>query len=453
MLALSYALKGAAMKKAAIRSRLALVFLVTLIVLATGCGRGNETKSAAPTSNAALESTEAGPPTWTPAPFLPDTSVVTLQPAAAPTPGAYLPDGLYVANASTGDILRVETQPGPLLSPRAWVSPTQLVTSASTQSDHSLYLLDLSAKTLRRLPASSEIMGVSFSHSHGLMTNMSPGGELMIWSFLDSQEVARIDTPPVAYVLWAPDDKHIYWPGAPGRIASVGPAPRVVAVDVADPAYTATWSSDGSAIVFANAQGIFSVNADSGEKTLLYSWPPGSGVDPSVLRLSADGKYALAAGRGMADGFRALVVPLAGGTEGIQITGVEAETAQWSPTEDVAAVIADWCKPEARLLLVNADGSIRSTIVSQPDLQIPRFSADGSLVAYVGRGPQEKGLQDQRGITVRKAQGGDNLVSFIAGFFWTGWWSPDGRWFAYSPSLPAYQCVSDLEKTQILPFP
>jgi hypothetical protein len=54
---------------------------------------------------------------------------------------------------------------------------------------------------------------------------------------------------------------------------------------------------------------------------------------------------------------------------------------------------------------------------------------------------------------VRKAEGGDNLVSFIAGFFDTAWWSPDGRWMAYSPTLLSFQCVSGLEKTQILPFP
>jgi Tol biopolymer transport system component len=119
----------------------------------------------------------------------------------------------------------------------------------------------------------------------------------------------------------------------------------------------------------------------------------------------------------------------------------------------VVAVMADWCQAESRLLLVNPDGSIRATVVSQPDIQVPRFSADGSLIAYVGRGPQEKGMQDQSGITVRKAEGGDNLVSFIAGFFNTAWWSPDGRWMAYSPELLSYQCTDSLGKTQILPFP
>ena len=168
--------------------------------------------------------------------------------------------------------------------------------------------------------------------------------------------------------------------------------------------HTATWSSDGSAIVFANAKGIFSVNADSGEKTPLYSWPAGQRRGPDFLKLSPDGKYALAAGHGLPDGFRALVVPLAGGTQGIQITSVDAFNAEWSPTEDVAAVIADWCKPEARLLLVNPDGSIRST-VEPARSQIPRFSADGSMIAYEGSGPQEKGMQDQFGIVVRSAGG------------------------------------------------
>ena len=438
------------MKNARTLSFLGLLLVAALISLAVACGGGKATGNAEATATVTPEPTATGYPTPTPAPPLPATSTVALVPVTAPPDGDY-ETALYVADVSTGDTFKVETVAGSVLSPRAWVSPTQLMTYAFSESDHSLYLLDLSTKTLRRLPGSADDSAVSFSHSGGLMTNTTPGGELLIWRVSDGQEVTRLDVGPIGYVLWAPDDKHIYWPGVPSGIASVSPEPHVVPVDTGATDRDVSWFSDGSGVALADAQGIFSFNADSGEKKLLYSWPPGSAVDPSFIKLSPDGKYALS-GMGAA-GFRALVVPLSGGTEGIQITVVEAEDAQWSPTEDAVATVADFCTPGSRLLLVNADGSIRSTIDSQPWLQIPRFSADGSLIAYVGQGPQEKGMQDQYGITVRKAEGGDSLVSFIAGFSDTEYWSPDGHWLAYTPTLMTSHCVSDLGNTQILPFP
>jgi Tol biopolymer transport system component len=104
---------------------------------------------------------------------------------------------------------------------------------------------------------------------------------------------------------------------------------------------------------------------------------------------------------------------------------------------------------------VNPDGSVRSTV--EGAAQIPRFSADGRMIAYEGSGPPEKGMQDTFGIVVRSAEGNNDLVSFMPDFYDDETWSPDGRWFADSTGLdPAPytdSCVGDLAKTEILPFP
>ena len=375
---------------------------------------------------------------------LPETSTLTLDKVAAPDNDA---EGkLYIGDTSTGDIFRVKTQPDSWLSAYQWVSPTKLIVVGYRRDQ---YLLDLSAKTLHRLPSSAAESNVTFSHSGELMATTGLNGELLIWSVKDNREFARINTGPIGYTVWSPDDKHIFWPGTPSGIASVGPQPAVVAADTGEGTLTAAWSSDATAIVFNGGDGIYSIDAHSGAKTLLYSWPAGVEPMPEAPKLSRDGKYALVAARGADDtsSFRALIVPLDGGTQGVQVTSVWAEDAEWSPADDVLAVVADWCKPESRLLLLGPDGSIRSTF--EGAMQIPAFSPDGSMVAYVGTDPE--GGTDG-GVLVRSVEG-ESVVAFLPGFLRDDVWSADGRWVAYSPGPLSFQCADIAGNTQILPFP
>jgi hypothetical protein len=375
--------------------------------------------------------------------MLAETSTVTLEKVTAPDNG--VEGRLYIGDTSTGEIFRVKTQPDSWLSAYQWVSSTKLI-AVGDRRDY--YLLDLSAKTLRRLPGPVAESNVTFSHSGELMAMTGPNGELMIWSVEEDRELARITTGPISHTVWSPDDKHIFWPGAPSGIASVGPEPVVVAADTGESGLTAAWSSDGTSVVFNGGDGIYSTDADSGAKTLLYSWPAGVEPMPEAPKLSPDGKYALVAARGTDDGFsfRALIVPL-DGTPGVQVTSAWAADAEWSPVEDVVAVVADWCKPESRLLLLNPDGSIRSTF--EGAMQIPGFSPDGSMIAYVGSDPQ--GGTDG-GVLVRSVEG-ESVVAFLPGFLRDDVWSPDGRWLAYTPGPLTYQCAEIAGSTQVLPFP
>ena len=206
-------------------------------------------------------------------------------------------------------------------------------------------------------------------------------------------------------------------------------------------------------MIFANAEGIFSIDATSGQKTRLYAWPSGAGKVYGELALSPDAKYALVSA-GSGSKRDAVIVPLGGRTKGVRIAYVELSDAAWSPTEDFLAVIADRCTPDSRLLLVNADGSLRATI---PGAEfIPRFSADGTTMAYFGSGPEGSAKGGQGGIVIRSATGDNALIAFAPGLFNDGAWSPDGRWMAYSPSGPSPfvdSCAVGDERTAITPFP
>ena len=406
------------MKTAVVTSLFAIV-LVASTLFAAGCGSSGDAVK-----------------------MLPENSTLTLEKVTAPDADA---EGkLYLGDTATGNIFRVKTRPDSWLSAYQWVSPTQLIVAGYY---HDYYLLDLTAKTLDRLPGTVAGSNVSISHSGELMAIPGPTGDLMLWSVKDDAQVASISAGPVGYTLWSPDDKHIFWPGAPSGIASVGSQPAVVAADTREGALSVTWSRDGASIIFNGGDGIYSIDADSGARTLLYSWPAGLQLLPEAPKLSPDGKYALVAARDASGtGFRALIVPL-DGTAGVQVTSVWPEDAEWSPAEDVVAVVGDWCKPESRLLLLNADGSVRSTF--EGATQIPVFSADGSTIAYVGYDPQ--GGTDG-GLVVRNVAGG-NVVAFLPGFLRDDVWSADGRWLAYTPGPVPYQCMEVTGSTQVLPFP
>jgi Tol biopolymer transport system component len=374
--------------------------------------------------------------------MLPEDSTVTLEKVKSPDNDA---EGrLYIGDTSTGEIFRVKTKPDSWLSAYQWVSPSELMTAGYY---HDYYLLDLTAKTLHRLPGGVADSAVTFSHSGELMATTGPTGELMIWSVEDNAQVAQIPAGPVGYTVWSPDDKHIFWSGAPAGIASVGPQPVVVTADMGEGALSAAWSRDGTSVIFRGADGVYSIDADSGAKTLLYTFPAGLEAVPDPPEMSPDGKYALVSARDASgSGLRAIIVPLDGST-GAQVTSVWPQDAAWSPAENVVAVVGDWCREESRLLLLNADGSVRSTF--EGATQIPVFSVDGSTIAYVGADPA--GEADE-GLVVRDVDG-ENVVAFLPGFLRTDVWSPDGRWLAYTPGPLSYQCAEFAGTTEILPFP
>ncbi len=381
----------------------------------------------------------------TPAP-LPASSQVTLAKVKAPDSKA---EGtLYVGDASNGDIFQVKTKVKSPLSAVEWLSPNQLIVVSYY---HDYYVLDLDAKTLNQLPGTMADSNVTFSHAGDMMASTGPNGELLIGSAKDGHQLSQVTSSPTAYALWAPDDKHVFWPGAPSGIAAVGSSWKVVTVDTGESALNATWTSDSGSVVLADSAGVYSIDANSGAKTALYSWPTGSNVHPQALKLSTDGRYAVVTTSNGNGGFRTLIVPLSGASKGAQVTGVWPGNAQWSPTEDVLAIIADWCRPEAGLLLVNPDGSIKSTIAADPALQMPRFSPDGRTIAYVGSDPEEEGSQAV-GLVLTSVDEND-VVAFLPGFMGDDSWSPDGHWLAYTPGPAPYECADTGGSTLIMPFP
>ncbi|MGA2285325.1 MAG: hypothetical protein ABSG55_03540 [Dehalococcoidia bacterium] len=441
------------MRDAKATSLLPFLVIAVAALLVAGCGRSGADNAA---SNAPTITPFA---TETPSPLLPELSSITLAPAGPPAADGELPAGIYIADASTGQAYQVVTAPGPILEPWEWISPTRLVLCGWQASDRSCYLLDLDGKTLRRLPRSDE-QAITFSHSGDLMTTLDLF-DLVISSVADDREIGRIVNGPMAienwnpYVSWAPDDKHIFVRSAgstTGFIASVEAMPKTVSADTPGNNVTADWMPDSSAVVFANDSGIFSIDAASGQTTTLYSWPAGSSFAPDDVRLSPDGKSALV----MEYPSRtAYVVPLDGSAGGTEITNVEPLDTQWSPTDDVLALIADRCTSDSRLLLINPDGSIRTT-VDGADF-IPRFSADGGMIAFVGPDPSGSGTQGSYGVVVRSAGGDYGVASFVPNFFDDTTWSPDGRWFADETGImpPPYanSCVETASKTEITLFP
>ncbi len=453
MLSVIQGRRGTVVKDAKVGSLLAFVAVAAMALLVAGCGSGSGAASVS--SNTATTEPTATPfLTETPPPPLPELSAITLEPTA----GGDYPPGMYLVDASTGQPYQIVTAPGPILEPWEWISATQLVLCGWMPSDRNCYLLDLDAKTLRRLPRSDE-QGITVSHSGDFMTSLDLF-DLVISSVADDREIGRIVNGPMAvenwnpYVSWAPNDKHIFVRSAgstTGFIASVEATPTVVPADTSGDSGTMDWTPDSRAVVFASSDGVFSIDATSGETTRLYSWPAGSSVAPDAIRLSPDGKFALAVEYASRDAY---VVPLDGSAGGIHITNVESEDTGWSPTEDVLATIADRCTPDSRLLLVDPDGSIRTTIAGADF--IPRFSADGSMIAYEGADPAASEGADTNGVVLRSASGDYHVTSFLPGFYDDTTWSPDGRWFADETGImpPPYANSCDTTaKTEIKPFP
>ncbi|MGA2285326.1 MAG: hypothetical protein ABSG55_03545 [Dehalococcoidia bacterium] len=413
------------MKTAVVASVLGAVLIASSLLVA-GCGSGDGDSA-------------------TPA-VLPASSHVTLTQVKAPDSNAS--GTLYIGDSSTGDIFQVNTQPKSTLSPLQWLSPTQLIV-AGYYGDY--FVLDLDAKTLSQLPGTVSESRVTFSHAGDMLATTGPNGELLIASAKDGTQLSEVTSNPTAYALWAPDDKHVFWPGSPSGIAAVGSGWKVVTVDTGQSALNAIWTKDSKSVVFTDSAGVYSVDAESGAKTMLYSWPAGSNVQPHDLQVSNDGDYALVTTSG--SGVRALVVSLSGATKGSQVTATWSGNATWSPTEDVLATIADWCTPQARLLLLNPDGSVRSTVATDQALQTPAFSPDGRTIAYVGADPNAQGSTTAKDGLVLRNVAENAVVTFLPGFHRADSWSPDGHWLAYSPGPTPYECMDTGGSTQILPFP
>ena len=394
------------MKNAVVASLLGTV-LVASSLFVIGCGSGEGASG-------------------TPAP-LPVNSNVTLAKVAAPDSNAT--GTLYIGDASTGDIFQVKTKPKSPLSPLQWLSPTQLIVSGY-YGDY--FVLDLDAKTLNLLPGTVSETNTTFSHAGDMLATTGPNGELLIASAEDGHQLSQVTSNPAAYALWAPDDKHVFWPGTPSGIAAVGSSWKVVTVDTGQSALNAIWASDSKSVVFTDPAGIYSVDADSGAKTTLYSWPAGSNVKPQGVQLSNDGKYALVT-ESSGNGVRGLMVPITGATNGAQITATWSGNATWSPTQDVLATIADWCTPQARLLLLNPDGSVRYDRRDGPG------AADAGLLArrpddfLRGVDPSAQGSPTAKDGLVLRSIAENAVVTFLPGFHRADAWSPDSHWLAYSP--------------------
>ncbi len=413
------------MKRVIVTSLAGIVFAAATALIFVGCGGDSAKINQEPA-------------------VLPADSSFTLVNVAAPDPN--VEGKIYLGDTTTGDAYLIQTNPDSWITAYQWISPTQLIVAGYY---HDFFLADLTAKTLHRLPELPGGSNVAFSHSGDLMAITGPeGSDLMIWSIKEDKQVSLISTGPIGYSVWSPDDAHIFWPGNPSGIATTGAQPTTVSADTGTGALSATWSNDGSSIVFTDTDGLYSVNAATGAKTKLYTWPAGLQLLPNAPKLSSDGKYAEVSARDTSGtGFRAIVVPLDGSTQGIQITSVWPGDVEWSVTEDVLAAVADWCQPAARLLLLNADGTTRATF--EGATQIPVFSNDGSQVAYVGANP-ESGTDE--GLVVRKAVNG-SAATFLSGFLRDDIWSPDAHWVAYTPGPASYTCLDTAGATQVLPFP
>ncbi len=423
------------------------------VVLLAGCGGGSGANSTSSnTPSPAPPATSFA--TETPPPDLPELSSISLQPGEQ---GQYQ-SGMYLVDAATGQPYQIVTAPGPILDPWEWISPTQLVLCGWVPQDRNCYLLDIDAKTLRRLPRSDQ-QDVTVSHSGDLMTSLDLF-DLVISRIADDQEIGRIVNGPNPidnwnpYVRWSPDDTRLFLRaagGATGYIASVEATPQLLPAGTVPSGAIVDWTPDSRSVVFADQSGVSSIDAATGQTTRLFAWPAGSSITPDEVRVSPDGRFALVLAFAARDAY---VVPLGGSATGIHISNVESMDIAWSPKGDVLALIADRCTADSRLLLVNADGSVRTTINGANF--IARFSADGSMVAYEGLDPAASGPDAAQGIVVRNA-GDYSVASFVPGLFDDTSWSPDGRWFSVETALmpPPYanSCVETASKTEIRPFP
>ena len=405
------------MTSAKTRSFLGLLLLSTSVLFFAGCGRASGGSTTTPA------------PDWTwqpPTPAATATSVsfnplqrpISLTPISKDETAQLqeLPNGLYLGDVHTGDILRIDVQNAGHWNNAVWLSPDRLLAGTASGA----LVLDLAKGVATTLyPDTTE--SYSIASPDGALAARQEGNRFSVWSTTEVRELLQLEG---SFGAWSPQSDRFWYQSGDGYY--------VAAVDQPDGGVRrgkgGAWTADGTALVYADDTGIRSTDVSDGTDRLLYAWPQGQQVRRDALTLSFDGKYAL-----IEAGHTWLVVSLESG-KATEITATE--EVNWSPVEDVLIVDIDWCKAEQKLALVDPDGTIREVLPVQASTA--HWSPDGTMIAFNGAGVYRLDGSGQTDIPL---------------FLETRNWSPDSARIAYIPSLPEHQCADIAGNTQILPFP
>jgi Tol biopolymer transport system component len=153
------------------------------------------------------------------------------------------------------------------------------------------------------------------------------------------------------------------------------------------------WSPDGEAIAFSSISGegdvadIFVLDLATGETSQVTNTKPTTdccGLPGAVFpQFSPDGAtivYEVV----RVDGSSVRIVPVAGGKSGLLVGGgkndVEASVPTFSPDGSTLAMV---CSGRLEgICIADADGTKLRTLVSGPELSFPKWSPDGTRIAY-----------------------------------------------------------------------
>jgi Tol biopolymer transport system component len=243
------------------------------------------------------------------------------------------------------------------------------------------FLIDLNTGEMTRLPES--IAGVGYSVSpDGTMVAYTSGGQFFI---------ASPDGTDVQQVM---HDRRVR-----GEL---------------------DWSPDGEAIAFSRVSGefqnIFVLDLATGETSQVTNEKPptetnieytGVGVGAFSPQFSPDGaSIVYSVNRG--DGFSVRSVPVTGGKSTLLVGAGKNDVEAWQPTFSPDGSLAVACSGRLEgICIANADGTNLRELVSDPSLFGPRWSPDGTRIAYLN----QENYPDNRVFVVDLATGETTFVA------------------------------------------